>query len=344
MNSFSMPELAITNRAVILPEYNSNLVRAIIGLKTGERKLRNLKANEVLIKMEAAPCNPSDIAFIRGGYNIKKTAPAVPGFEGAGNVVDAGNHVRYLLGRRVSSFTKDDSDGTWAEYFISNAEDCIVLKDEIDFDQAASLSINPFTAYGLLEIALKKNCKAIIQNAGAGQIADFVRVMGQVSGIEVINVVRKAEHVNSLKAKGTVYVLDSTNLKFKEELKQYSQQLNATLAFDAVGGEQTEILLNALPSHSDVILYGGLAGGLISGIEPFDIIFRDKRLIGFNLTEWKATKSKEEYDSINNHLQDMVITGKLETKIQASFKLDDVINGIRTYIKAMSKGKILLKP
>ena len=116
------------------------------------------------------------------------------------------------------------------------------------------------------------------------------------------------------------------------------------MAFDAVGGEQTGILLTALPLHSEVVLYGGLAGGFISAIEPFDIIFRDKRLYGFNLTAWKSTKSKKEFDTISNSIQDLMIAGKLRSKIQANFKLDDVVNGIRTYIKSMSEGKILFKP
>jgi NADPH:quinone reductase-like Zn-dependent oxidoreductase len=339
-----MSEFPQTNHAIILSEYNNNLVRAILGLKKGELNLRILKNNEVLIKVEAAPCNPSDIAFIRGGYNITKTLPAVPGFEGTGFVVETGIDAQYLIGKRVSCFTQANADGTWAEYFISKAEDCIVLKPELDAEQAASLSINPFTAYGLIEMALMKNCRAIIQNAGGGQIAEFIRVLAQMKGMEVIHVVRKEEHVNELKAKGISYVLDSTKENFKEDLKTISNQLNATIAFDAVGGEQTGILLHVLPPHSEVILYGALAGGLISGIVPFDIIFRDKKLSGFNLSEWKAKKSGEEFDTINNLLQDLIISGKLRTKIQASFKLDDAINGIRTYIKSMSDGKILFKP
>ena len=128
-----MQDLPEVNQAVVLPEYNNNLVRAILGLKKGERPIRKLKDNELLIKMEAAPCNPSDIAFIRGGYNIKKTLPAVPGFEGSGIVVGTGNEARHFLGKRISSFTQADTDGTWAEYFITRSEDCLILKDEIDF-------------------------------------------------------------------------------------------------------------------------------------------------------------------------------------------------------------------
>ena len=229
----------------------------------------------------------------------------------------------------------------------SEVDGCIFkghLKDELDSDQGASLSINPFTAFGLIELAMQKDCRTIIQNAGGGQIAEFVRILAKMNGLEVINIVRKEDHVNSLNAKGASYVLNSTKEDFKENLKTFSHKLNALIAFDAVGGEQTGMLMSALPDHSDVILYGGLAGGLISAIEPFDIIFRNKRLYGFNLTEWKQTKSKKEFATISNNIQDLVIAGKLRSKIQASFKLDDVVNGIRTYIKSMSDGKILFKP
>ncbi len=332
------------NLAVILPEYNSNLIRAIAGLKTGNREIRKLKDNEILIKTVASPCNPSDIAFIRGGYNIRKSLPAVPGFEGSGIVTDTGKDVQHFRRKRVSSFTQADSDGTWAEYFISKAEDCLILKDQMDFEQAASLSINPFTAFGLVDLAIKKNCSTIIQNAGSGQIAEFVRILARMNGLEVINIVRKEEQFEILKAKGAKYVLNSANESFREELKNLSFQLNAGMALDAVGGEQTGILLNSLPDHSDVVLYGGLAGSNLQSIDPFDIIFRGKKLYGFNLTEWKATKSQEEFETINDSLQDLMIQGKLRSKIQARFSLDEAVNGIRTYIKSMSEGKILFKP
>jgi NADPH:quinone reductase len=339
-----MNGLPTKNHALIITEYNNNLVRAILGLKTGEREIRNLKDQEVLIKMEAAPCNPSDIAFLRGGYNIKRNLPAVPGFEGAGKVVATGNEVKHLIGKRVSSFTQADTDGTWGEYFISQAEDCIIIKEEIDFEQAAAFSINPFTAFGLIELAVQNKCNAIIQNAGGGQIAEFIRTLAELHGLEVINIVRKKEQVIKLKAKGVSHVLESSKENFKEELTKVACQLNATFAFDAVGGEQTGILINALPPHASIVLYGGLAGGFVSAIEPFDIIFRDKKLLGFNLTDWKKTKTNEEFEKINNHLQNLLIEGKIRTKIQASFQLENAIDGLRTYIKSMSEGKVLFKP
>ena len=106
----------------------------------------------------------------------------------------------------------------------------------------------------------------------------------------------------------------------------------------------TGLFLNHLPLSSRVVLYGGLAGGSLAGIGPMDIIFKGKKLEGFNLNEWITNKSTEEFDRISFEIQDLIIQGTLKTKIQASYKLNEVTEGIRTYIKSMSDGKILLKP
>lgn len=332
------------SKSVILPAYNNNLIRAILGIKTGLRELPSLQADQVLIKMAAAPCNPSDIAFIRGGYNIKKSVPAVPGFEGAGVVVDAGNHAKEIIGKRVSSFIQAEMDGTWAEYFIAEAKDCIILKDKLDIEQGACLAINPFTAYGLIEMAIASNCEAIVQNAAGGQVAEFIRVLAASKGIEVINIARKQEQIDILKKKGVNHMLDSTTETFNADFSELVKKLKPTMAYDAVGADMTGFFINGLPPFSRIVLYGGLAGGSLSGINPMDIIFKGKTLEGFNLSNWIAGKTNEEFEEVNDKIQDLIIEGKVKTNIQASFPLDDVVNGIRTYIKSMSAGKILFKP
>ncbi len=76
-------------------------------------------------------------------------------------------------------------------------------------------------------------------------------------------------------------------------------------------------------------------------LNPFNIIFQGKKLYGFNLNEWIKEIGKEEFERINQELQDLIIKGILKTEIQATFKLDDVVEGVRTYIKGMSGGKVL---
>jgi NADPH:quinone reductase-like Zn-dependent oxidoreductase len=313
-------------------------------LKIEEREIRPLKENEVLVKMEAAPCNPSDIAFLRGGYNIKKPLTAVPGFEGTGLVVEAGAVAKSLIGERVSCFVQEDSDGTWAEFFIARKQDCIVLKENMPIEQAACFAINPLTAFGMYEIAQRANCKAFILNAAGGQVPNLIRAFAKKDGIQVVNIVRKETQLNELVQKGEVWVLDSSDDNFQNKLEAVCKKLKPSFAFDAVGGEMTAQLFYTMPAQSQVVVYGGLSGNAISGIDTMEVIFKGKKLLGFNLNDWIDAKSSDEFFTLTNKLQDMFISGELKTEIQASVTLDDIVKGIRTYIKSMSGGKVLFVP
>jgi NADPH:quinone reductase-like Zn-dependent oxidoreductase len=339
-----MEQIPLQTKAVVLSEYNGNLARAILGLKVEMRDMPIPGDDQVLIKTEAAPCNPSDIAFIRGGYNIKKTLPAVPGFEGSGVVINTGKNASHLKNKRVSSFVQDDRDGTWAEYFVARSRDCIVLHDALDAKQGACLSINPFTAFGLVELAEKSRSRAVVQNAAGGQVAEFVRTLCEMKGIEVINIVRKAESIHRLEAAGVKYLLNSSEDHFQEKLYELSRRLQANLAFDAVAGDSTSLLLKIMPERSKLVLYGALSGVIMNSIPAFDLIFQEKTLTGFNLNKWINDMTTGEFNAISNELQQSFINGKMQTRIQATFPIHDVVNGIRTYIKSLSEGKILFTP
>ncbi len=332
-------------RAVVLPNYNHNLIRALLGLKVEEKEIPEPAEGQVQIRMEAAPCNPSDIAFLRGGYNIKKSVPCIPGFEGCGVISQVGTGIdKKFIGKRVSCFIQNDDAGTWSEYVVANITDCISIKNEMPIEQAACFAVNPFTAYGLYEMAQAENCQCIIQNAATGQVGRFIRVLAQRDGMNTINIVRKAEHLTQLKAEGEKYVLDSGSEEFPERLKSLAHELNATMAFDAVAGETTAQFLNAMPDDSEVILYGGLSGNQISGIDPMGVIFDRKILSGFNLMDWIENLEDGEFEDVSDFLQDLFIDGTLKTDIQSTYKLEEVVNGIRAYIGNMSTGKILIKP
>lgn len=327
-----------------LSTYNSNIIRALIGLKDEEKAPGTPNDNEVLVKMHAASCNPSDIAFIQGSYNIVKSLPTVPGFEGAGVVVDAGKDATHLVGKKISAFVQNDSDGTWSEYFVVNMEDIIPLRDEMDMDQAACFTVNPFTAYGLIEIALQRESNAIIQNAAGGQVAEFIRNISEEHNIEVINIVRKKETADQLKSQGVKYVLYENDDDFEKQLNTLALSLEANVAFDAVGGKLAGTIFNALISDAEMVIYGGLSGKPIENIDVMGLIFLNKIISGFNLIDWKADLEEGEFDRISGHLQDKFIQGTYKTRIQGSTSLDNIVKGLRDYISNMSAGKILIRP
>ncbi len=331
-------------KSVILPSYNKNIIRAMLGLKIADLEIPEPGNNDVLIKVHAAPVNPSDIAFIQGAYNVVKSLPAVPGFEASGTVVNTGINTRNLLGKKVSCFVQDDESGTWSEFVVANKNDVIVLKDNMNLDQAACFTVNPITAYGMFDIALLRESKAIIQNAAGGQVPAFIRMMADENNIHVIDIVRKQESADKLIQEGAKYVLVENNVDFVEKLNNLVNDLNATIAYDAVGGSLSGLMFNAMPSDSELVVYGGLSNKPISDIDVMEMIFNNKIVSGFNLVDWKSEIDNEEFNSITENLQDKFISGSYKTKIKDFYSLDDVVSGLRSYISDMSSGKILIKP
>jgi NADPH:quinone reductase-like Zn-dependent oxidoreductase len=333
-------------KAIILPDYNANIIRAMRSLQVQEMDIPEPVNGQVLVKVAAATCNPSDIAFMRGVYNIRKPAPVIMGFECTGTVVEAGNdpQARALLGKRVSCFSQSGGQGTWAEYFITESSDCLPVQDELDDQQAAGFCINPFTAYALFRLAIEKDSKAIIQNGASGQIGQFIRKLGHANGLPVINLVRKDEHVKSLQDEGERLLINMNDPEFEGKLGKMAHEFQARIAFDAVAGEISGLILNAMPAGAELVIYGGLSGKHTGMINPMDIIFKSKTIRGFNLNQWKQDIGAIRFREISEELQRLITGGLLRTRIQGSFRLDEVQAAMEQYIRNMSSGKILFVP
>lgn len=337
-------KLPNSKKCISLPAYNPNIIRSLLSMELVEKPLKVLEANQVLIRVKAASCNPSDIAFLQGGYNIVKTLPAVPGFEGTGKVVACGPGADDLLDENVSFFTQADEDGSWSDYLITNAGNCNIISENLPLEQAAAFSINPFTAYGLIERARINKSTAVIVNAAGGQLAGLIRSIAAENSTQIINIVRKQQHIEKLNNAGAKYVLCSSDDDFEKQLIEIAHLLKATTAFDAVAGDQSGILLACMPGGSELIVYGGLSGKPVSGIEVLDIIFHKKIVSGFDLNRFYSTKNRKELMEISGELENMFLKGKLINKVQLKTKLSDFRKGIRQYLGDMSAGKVLLIP
>ena len=333
-------------KSVILPEYQGNIIRALRSLQFLESELPKLAPDEVLVKIKAAPCNPSDLAFIQGGYNVRKDLPAIPGFEGTGSVIDCGNNpkISALKGKTVSFFSQSDRGGSWATHIPVRAADCIVIGDELPLEQAACFSVNPFTAYAMIELAKDHRSKGIIQNASGGQVAKFINALAKREGIEVINIVRKEEQVTVLKQAGEKHVFWHLEEDFLLKLTEAAEKFDARISFAAVGGDQSGHILKSMPESSILYLYGALGARTLSEIPASDIIFKNKIVRGFNMNEWKGRLKKDSFDEAASFLQKLFIDGTLKTDIQGSFKLADYGEALMQYIRNMSGGKVLLLP
>jgi NADPH:quinone reductase len=331
-------------KALTIKAYNVNLIRAMQGMKIEEREIPSPAAGEVLIKIGLAPVNPSDIAFLRGGYNIVKTLPAVPGFEGMGVILHVGEGVdKSLIGRRVSFFTQSNSGGTWADYAAVAVSDTLFAGDRVSDEQAACLFINPMTAKGMFDHIFSNGHQALIQSAAMGQVGQFVRFFARENNIQVINLVRKEVHVEELIAQGERYVLNINAEDFSDILRRMAADTGATAALDAVGGDLTGKILNAMPNGSELILFGGLSGATVGSISPLEVIFNNKILWGFNLGDWLGEIEEDEKQQASQYIVRLFEEKKLETKISQIVPLENFYEGLRSYISDMSAGKTLFK-
>jgi NADPH:quinone reductase len=220
--------------------------------------------DQVLIRMEAAPINPSDLGLLFAGADLGSattggtadrpvvTAPLPPaaaraaaarvgqslavGNEGAGTVVATGSsdEARRLLGKTVAVA----GGGMYTQYRCMDAAACLVLPDGTDAVAGAASFVNPMTVLGMVETMRDEGHTALIHTAAASNLGQMLNRACIEDGIPLVNIVRSAAQVKLLADQGATHVLDSTAESFMADLIAAISVTSATIAFDAVGGGQ----------------------------------------------------------------------------------------------------------
>ena len=260
-------------------------------LKLQERPLPRLKFGEVLVRVEAAPVNPSDQLFVQGKYGFQPQTGDVPGFEGCGTVLAAnvGPYGWWLRGKRVS-FGGQDGNGSWAQYAVLSAFTCIPVDRKLPTEAAATLIVNPMTAFGLLAQARRHGTQAIVVNAAGSALGKYLIALARLQRLEVIALVRKEAAIAPLKSLGASEVLNTNGADFLPRLSACTARLQARVLLDAVAGERTAALMRALPEGSLAIVYGKLDDAARTGeletvaIDVNGLVFRNQRVEGYWLT------------------------------------------------------------
>ncbi|MAZ87645.1 MAG: NADH oxidase [Cellvibrionaceae bacterium] len=244
--------------------------------------------HEVVVRIEAAPINPSDLGVVFGpadinsattegtGANVALSAPVYPQFlprfkarigqaltvgnEGAGVVVAAGKspEAQALVGKTVGVF----GGAMYAQYKTVPAMMCLPLQDGTTPKEGASCFVNPLTSLGMVETMRMEGHKALVHTAAASNLGQMLNKICMADGVELVNIVRKKEQADLLKGLGAKYVCNSSDDNFMAELTDAIHATGATLAFDATGGgELANQILTAMEqaqarTPSDYSIYG----------------------------------------------------------------------------------------
>lgn len=222
------------------------------------REVPRPTGHEVLIRVEAAPINPSDLILLFGPadldnaeYAAGKVVAAMPeparramagrigqamtvGNEGAGTVIAAGeaSEAQGLLGRTVATV----AGGMFAQYRVADARMCMELPAGVSAEQGAAAFVNPLTALGFVETMRREGHNAIVHTAAASNLGQMLVRLCREEGVPLVNIVRSAEQVRLLKDLGAEHVLDSSQASFPADLVTAIAATKATIGFDAIGG------------------------------------------------------------------------------------------------------------
>lgn len=298
---------------------------------------------EVLIRMKAAPVNPSDLARIRNAAVGPDLATFIPGLEGSGTIVAAGKGLlpHLWMGKRVACSSVYPTSGTWAEYMVTKAAMCFPLSAKVVDEQGSMSLVNPLTALAFFELVKENRHKALINNAAASALGRMIELLGSQHNIPVINIVRNKDQAEILRNSGSRYVVDSSSLLFINDLEGLAHKLKATVLFDPVCSRQLEKMVEVLPSGSSVIIYGNLSGEEQVMINPRSLIDNDIKIAGFYL----GSRAKENglLKNIMNLMEvSRLMSSDLKIKIQGRFPLEKAQEAVDSYLGNMSAGKVLL--
>lgn len=219
-------------------------------------------AGEVLVRVQGAPINPSDLALLLAMADVAQAtasgtadapvvrAPIAPrvmaglgsrvgesmavGNEGCGVVVAAGEspEAQALLGRTVAFV----GGASYSEYRVVSPFFCLALPDGTDPAQGASCFVNPLTALGMVETMRMEGHTGLVHTAAASNLGQMLVRICQQDGVPLVNIVRRPEQETLLRDLGAEYVCDSSKPSFTDDLTAALVATGATLAFDAIGG------------------------------------------------------------------------------------------------------------
>ena len=218
--------------------------------------------DEVVVRVEAAPINPSDLGLLVGAADMTtaklsgtKEEPVITaklseagmkamagrldesmpvGNEGAGVVIKTGSSdsAKALMGKTVAMI----GGAMYSQYRCLRVAECLPLPAGTTPAEGASCFVNPLTSLGMTETMRREGHKALVHTAAASNLGQMLNKICLKDGIGLVNIVRSAQQAEILRRIGAKHVVDSTAPTFMDDLTEALVQTGATLAFDAIGG------------------------------------------------------------------------------------------------------------
>lgn len=290
--------------------------------------------------MLAMTINPADLLQIDGRYGVQPKLPYVPGHEGVGVVLETGEDVP---GLRPGSLVL--LNARWNDEIVLRHSHVEPIDGEADVLQSAMLRANPPTAWLLLKhIVSLAPAACVIQNAANSAVGQCVRQLAALSGVRVINIVRRADAVDTHPLGNEHWIVDSgmDAPTLAAAVKRVAGDRPRPLAIDAIGGQATGKLAACVDDGATVVVYG-LMSGEPAAVDLHEMVFRDVRVRGFWLARWFSDPAQISLvKAAYAELVALMKARSLHIKVEATYPLTKVHDALAHAARPARTGKVLL--
>ncbi|XP_067241063.1 enoyl-[acyl-carrier-protein] reductase, mitochondrial isoform X3 [Chanodichthys erythropterus] len=306
-----------------------------------------VKDGSVRVRMLAAPVNPADMNMIQGSYQILCPLPAVGGNEGVGEVLEVGSDVTSLRpGDWVVPI--DAGFGTWRTGAVCEEDELISVPKDISLLGAATVSVNPCTAYRMLHDfqTLTPGC-TVIQNAANSAVGQAVIQIAAALGLKTINIIRDrpncAELIDELQSLGADYVITEEEVMSSGFHRVFEEVPKPKLGLNCVGGLSGGLVLSNLDYGGTMVTYGGMAKRPLQ-IPAKSFIFHNVTLKGFWLTKWKRRhrEDKAQLKAMLDAVCDLMRAGQLSTPHCVQTPFQHYTHALRATVQSHRRKHVLI--
>jgi trans-2-enoyl-CoA reductase len=323
-------------RAIVIREHGEP--RDVVRVET--LSLPDPGPGEVRVRVKFAPINPADLNVIEGKYPVRPELPGTPGIEGVGVIEECGAGLQqFALG---SAVLLPHRFGTWRGAGNVSAAALLKIGADVPLQQAAMLRINPATALVLLRefVALQPG-EWIMQNAANSAVGRCVIRLARHFGWRTVNVVRRPELVDELKAEGADLVLVE-NEKISAEIKAATGGAPIPLALNSVGGDSAVRLAASLAPGGTIVTFGAMARQPLK-IPNGLLIFQNIVWRGLWITRWYQQAGEAASAALLVELSALAARGVIATPVEAVYPLEQIADAIAHAQRSQRGGKILLR-
>lgn len=304
-------------------------------LTLGERTIAALSDNEIRIKVLASPINPADLMFIEKKYRVEPNFPQVAGFEGVGIITENGEDENFPVDSLVAFRHKN----IWAESVNIPKDKLILLPRNSSIEKAAQLSLNPLTAWALLEESNTKVNEWIILSAGNSAVSKLVVQFAKNKGIKTILLVRNLQQKEELLRLGANVVLKSDDPATEKQIQELAKTERISSFLDAVGGSLTSMVVKTISPNSIIIHYGLYSDQNVM-YHSSDIIFKNLTIKGFGIDGWLSGKDKSELKNTWTEIIREIMNQDFTMEVSGKYPLSEFKRAIADSRKS-ENGKIL---